>query len=273
MRGIPETRDEGAGDRTGGTPQPRMTPQEERGPAWLRVLPSSPPVVQIAVVLVAGLAGAAVAIVVLAQPAEIAVERASPTPRSTTSTSLPPSDQPTEDVAGSSGLVDDFDRLAIGADIDGWTLTDAATIDVAARPSAVDRSLRLSADADGRACRELDVAIGAVTADFMLDALPSDGVPVLTLELVDETALTLTVYDGAVTLADSTSSAPIEPHAWYRWTVVAEEGEGRMTLLGPGDTWLAEASIPVPEAHATRFCLTTAGPARAYLDTLTVEAR
>jgi len=250
-----------------------MTIPDERGTPWSRVLPSSPPIAQIALVFVAGLAGAAVAIVVSGQPAEIAVEGASPSPRPTPSASLRPSASPTEEVAGSRRLVDDFNGLAIDTEIDGWTVTDTATIDVAARPSAVERSLRLSADAGGRACRDLNVAIGTVTADFMLDALPSNGVPVLTLELADETALTLTVVDGAATLAESTTPIPIEPHAWYRWAVVVEESEGRLTLIGPDDARLADASIPAPEAHATRFCLTTAGPARAHLDTLTVEAR
>lgn len=246
----------------------QVTLQQQRAPKW-----SGSAGIAIGSMLLAGLAGIIVSILVYQPLGDMASESAFQTPEPTPTVTIEPFGRPADDVAGSSGFIEDFDMIPIGADVDGWSLSNSASFHVTALPSAFDRSGRLAADRGGTACKRIDVAIASVTANFMLNPLPAESVPVLILELDNESALSLAINSDGARLTDSSAPVPIEPRAWYRWVVVAGDSRNRITLLSADNTILAEASVPWPGPHAKRFCLTTVGPAGLYLDTLTAEAQ
>jgi hypothetical protein len=179
----------------------------------------------------------------------------------------------TDGTAGSAGLLETFDSLAIGDAIPGWTVSSGAAIDVAALPTAVDRSLRLTAPGDGRACREAGTALGSVKADFMVDALPAEPTSVVSLQLDDDSTLGVRVSEEGAQLTDTSSIVAIEPRAWYRWSAMAD-GDGGLTLRLSGEdgTVLAGMQLRAPSASVTAFCLTSVASARTHLNTLSVEA-
>lgn len=229
--------------------------------------------VLLAVAILGGLVGAAVAVVASGTSLpEFGVATGSASPTADTASPGDPSPWPTGGSAGSSGFVEEFDALPIGTEADAWALTGDAALTVSGQPTAVDRSIRLAAETQGTACRPINVPLGTLNADFMLDALPSDTVQVLALEFDGAPTIGVTVTSSEVTLTDASAGVTIDARAWYRWSVVAVGDEFEISLVGADGSPLTEARVPAPEHHPTRFCVTALSPARAHLDSLSVEA-
>lgn len=232
----------------------------------------------IAVLLLAPLLGAAVAMFASGGAPDVAVDgepagSPAPTPSpSTPSPSTHASITPTADTAGSTILVEDFDMFPTGGDVPGWASTGTATLDVAAVPTAVDRSARLTAARGGSACRPLTGEVAGVTADFMLEPLPSDRLTILTVELAGASAVSLTVSAEGARLTDGSERIGLEPRTWYRWSASRDDESFQLALSDLDGAELGVAEAEVRDAAAEEFCISTEAPTRMYLDTLTVEA-
>ena len=187
------------------------------------------------------------------------------------SLSFQQSSVPAADTAGSTRRVEDFDLLPTDSDVPEWAIAGSATLDVAAMPTAMDRSARLTADARGRACRALSDEITSLTADFMVEPLPPQSVSVLTIELAEDSAVTLTVAAEGARLTDSSERIPLESRGWYRWSVSRGDDSYQVALSEVDGAELGRAEVGAPDAAAQRFCISTESPTRIYLDTLTVE--
>jgi hypothetical protein len=182
---------------------------------------------------------------------------------------------PSGGVAESRRLVADFDLLATGSPIGGWTLTDGATLVTAARPTALDRSARLDGDGVRTACQDLDVELGQLTATFMIDRLPDGDVTLLALAVDDGSTHRLTVIDGEATASPDSKPVALEAGRWYRWAVASGDDGVRVGLVDDEGAVLTEATSggATPEARATAFCMTAGTSTRLYLSDLTVETR
>ena len=230
----------------------------------------------IAVLLLAPLLGAAVAMIASGGAPDVAMD-GSPagSPAPSRSPSPPPQTQPsstpTADTAGSTIVVEDFDMIATGGDVPGWASTGSATLDVAAVPTAVDRSARLTAEENGRACRPLMGEVAGLTADFMVEPLPSDSIMVLTLELGEDSAVTFSVSAEGGQLTDSSELIRLQPRTWYRWSASRDDESFQLALSDLDGAELGGADAEAQDTAATRFCISTESPTRMYLDSLTVE--
>jgi hypothetical protein len=179
---------------------------------------------------------------------------------------------PAGDTAGSTGLAEGFDRLVTGATIAGWEVEGEARLEVAALPTAVQRSARLTADLDGVACRPLPPGMQRLSAVFMLDALPPAEIATLAvLTSGNETASVTIAPDGRSTLSGRRTPASVQATAWYRWSVVAESDAVTTSLLDEEGNVLAEHAIDGEGVLGDSFCLSTRAPARVHLDSLIVE--
>lgn len=224
------------------------------------------------VLLLATLASVTVAAVSLRASARPAVDGALGTPSAQPSTSPSPAN-PGEDVAGSNRLVTDFDVLPTGSEVEGWSVSDGARLQVAALPTAVDRSARLEGTGRASACRDLGVAVSNFEIMFMLDAVPAGGVTLFNLDVDDGSAQSVSLTDGRVTVAAIGDAVELEARTWYRWVVRSARDEVRMSLHSADDSPLAEAVATGldPGAQATEFCMTTLAPSRLYLTEMNVE--
>jgi hypothetical protein len=184
-----------------------------------------------------------------------------------------PTPSSTGDVAASQGFSLDFDMLPTGGRIGDWRLSGDGDLEVAAVPTAVSRSARLDARSAASACLELDVALGTLSAAFMLDAVGGGGQTLLTLRLDDSTTIALTLADNGAIVGDRGTPVPLAADSWYAWVVSGETDGVRVALLSAADALLAEARSPGAGARATEFCMAVQAPMRVYLDQLTVEAR
>jgi hypothetical protein len=229
------------------------------------------------VLLLVTLASVAVAAVSLRAPARPAVTGTFGTPSaqpSTASTASVPTASPGEDVAGSNGLVTDFDLLPTGSEVEGWSLSDGARLTVAAMPTAVDRSARLEGIGRASACRNLGVAFSDFEIIFMLDAVPTGGVTLFNLDIDGGSAQSVSLTDGRVTVAGIGDAVELEARTWYRWVVRSARDEVRMSLQSADESLLAEAVAPGldPGAQAMEFCMTTLAPSsRLYLTQMNLE--
>lgn len=184
-----------------------------------------------------------------------------------------PSLSPTGEVAGAESLTITFDMASTGSRVGGWTLRGSGELDIAAVPTAVDRSARLDAQDAATACVSLDVALGRLTAAFMVDLVPAGEQTLLSLDLDDGTTLDLTLIDGGLSVAETAEPVAIEAGTWYRWVVTRETNAARVRLLAADDALLAEVQSPSDGSGATEFCMTAKAPARVYLDELIGETR
>jgi hypothetical protein len=227
----------------------------------------------IAVLLLALPLGAAVAMVALggSPHVEPVGDRPAGNPTTTSSPSTHESIMPTAGTAASTRLVQDFDILPTGSDVPEWASTDTVILDVAAVPTAVDRSARLTAEGMGSACRPLSAEIVSLTADFMIEPLPTDGFQILAIELADGSVVTLSVTAEGAQLTDSSDPIGIEARAWYRWSVSRNEGWFELALFDVDGAALRVDEVEARDAAAKRFCISTEAPTRVYLDALTVE--
>jgi hypothetical protein len=183
-----------------------------------------------------------------------------------------PPESPAEGTAGSVGLAEDFDRMVTGGDVSGWEVEGKARLEVAALPTAVQRSARLTADVDGSACRSLPPDMQRLAAAFMLDALPPAEIAALALMSSGNQTVALTIApDGRSTLSGRLTPAFIRAGTWYRWSVVAGSGAVTTSLLDDGGNVLAEHAIDGDDGLGDSFCLSTRAPARVHLDSLTME--
>lgn len=189
------------------------------------------------------------------------------------SPSANPSPTPAGEVAGSEIIALDFDMLPTEAEIPDWRLTGVGGLRVAAVPTAVDRSARLDATDGATACRRLDVALGTLHADFMLDTVPGGGRAQLSVDLEDGTTLALMVTDAGAMIGDSSDPVSLEPGTWYRWVVTHEAAEVGLQLLSADGAPVADARLPVDDPRATEFCMGVGAGIRIYLDQLSMEAR
>lgn len=229
----------------------------------------------IAVLFLAPLLGAAVAVFVSGAGPDLgSVEEgrarspgATPAPSPSPDASI----LPTEGTAASTILVEDFDMLPTGGEVPEWNPTGGVTLDVAVLPTSVDRSARLTAEGAGMVCRPLRHKIASLTADFMMEPLPSERVSVLTVELTGEHAVTLTVSADGAQLTDSSEQIDLEARAWYRWSVARADGSFEIALSEVDGADLGSAEVEAPDAAAERFCISTEAPTRLYLNSLTVE--
>jgi hypothetical protein len=181
--------------------------------------------------------------------------------------------EPTDGVAGSRRLVADFDMLPTGSELDGWTLTEGARLDTAARPTAVDRSARLAGERSATACQALDIELATLEATFMIDGLPEGEVTLLALALDGGSEHRLTLTDGSATAIPTGDAVALQAGTWYRWAAVNGDEGLQLRLLTADGTLLTEATAPQDEgnARATEFCMTAAPSTRLYLSDLTVE--
>ena len=194
------------------------------------------------------------------------------------STPSPQSDEPSpivspaEGTAGSGGLAEDFDQLVTGAEVSRWDVDGEARLEVAALPTAVQRSARLTADVDAVACRPLPPGMQRLSAVFMLDALPPADVAALALSSSGDRNASLGIApDGRSTLSGKPTPASIQPNVWYRWSVAAVSGAVTTSLLDDEGNVLAELAVDGEDLLGDSFCLSTRAPARVHLDYLTVE--
>ena len=240
-----------------------------------------------AMVVVASLVGAGIPIMMSDQPpgdlgavtepstsspGSRASEAASSSPISSQSDRPSPLASPAEDTAGSAGLAEDFDRLVTGEGVPGWEVDGDARLEVAALPTAVQRSARLETDSDGMACRPLPPGMQRLSAVFMLDALPP--AEILTLALATEGGQNVSLAispDGRSSLSGTPTPAAIQADTWYRWSVVTVSGAVTTSLLDAEGNVLAEHAVAGEDAVGNSFCLSTRAPARVHLDSLTVE--
>jgi hypothetical protein len=216
----------------------------------------------IVVSLLAGLLGAAVAMLA-SGPRPETMDGARPAaPDEMPSPSGQPSPVRTAGTATSTRLVEDFDMLPTGGDVPEWISSDDITLDVAAVPTAVDRSARLTAQGRGSACRPVAAGIDRLTADFMFEPLPTDSLTVLAIEFADGSVVALSV---------SAEGTQLKAGEWYRWSVSRTRGSLELALFDVDGTELGAAEAGAPSADAEQFCIATESPTRVYLDSLTVE--
>ena len=183
--------------------------------------------------------------------------------------------EPTDGVAGSRRMVADFDTLPTGSAIEGWKLNEGASLDTAARPTAIDRSARLAGEGTATACQDLDIELAKLEATFMLESLPDGEVTVLALALDGGSEHRLTLTDGSATTIPTGEAVALQTGTWYRWAAVSGDEGMQLRLLTADGGLLTEASAPVDEgsSRATEFCMTAAPSTRLFLSDLIVETR
>lgn len=173
-------------------------------------------------------------------------------------------------VAGSRALALDFDTLPTESVVQGWTVTSDDRLNVAAVPTAVDRSARLEGGGDSAACHPIGFAIGTFEATFMVDTVSAGGLA-LAIDFDDGSVLEITVADSEASMGEWPGPVAVDAGDFYRWEVSRAAGGYRATLFDEGGDRLAVAEAVPGGEHATAVCMSVIAPARAYLDELRVE--
>lgn len=196
------------------------------------------------------------------------------TPSPTSDASASPSSGPTasgEGTAGSNRLSESFDEQPMDAEVEGWEVTDEASLTIAALPTAVDRSARLSTSEQGRACRSLPEGLTTLVADFMIDRPTDEAVDILSLRGPDGSAVSLTVSETSSTEDGASGGAAVEPRTWYRWSVSVESDQLRLSLGRAGEDPTSPATVRAPDGPLAQLCISTLAPTRIFLSHLIVE--
>ena len=182
-----------------------------------------------------------------------------------------PSPTAVGEVAGSDSVTLDFDLVATGANLGDWTLSGDGALEVAALPTAVQRSARLDARTRSSACLPINRSLGTFTTRFMVDRAPTGEYPLLTVRFEESQAIELTVSDAGASL-DGADPVPFEAGVWYGWELSEVPDLTRARLLSPDDEPLAEAEWPGAGESVLEFCVATVAPTRAFLDEVRLEA-